>query len=226
VVAERVPYLADVADRIHGTTPREQAIAVEEVRPLLLAVGDPIERSGYMEMVARKLRLDPRILTQSVIGAQGAKDTFGKNRHNMVRTGAKPPSALPSVDVELMAALVRHPEAIGEVRQRLPRWAEAGTMAQVLDRIATHQARELASWLDQIEPPARTWLLEAMTWQGPDGGKVAIDDYVERIKARYDQERYHTLLEQVRHGDMTEDVMKEIQDAVERIRQHKVRKEG
>ncbi len=226
VVDANTPYLAAVAETLHGTTPREKAYAVQTVRPLLMAVSDPVERHGYLEIIARKLRVDLSILAQSAEDSQGAKDTFGKNRHNMRRTGEKPSPTLPSVDVELLAALLRHPQAIPDVRAKVPEWPREGHLETTLDFILTRGTDNLADWIDGVESDGRRLLLEALEWQGPDGGQTAIDDFVERIKERGEQERLQTLQERARQGECAEELMREVRAAMERLGRQKARKEG
>jgi DNA primase len=225
-IQDSKPFVTRVLEGLHGSTPREKASAVELVRPLLLAVSDPIEQAGYVEILARKLRLDHSILAQSLGIIQGDKHTSGKNRHNMGRAGQRPTPTLPSVDVELLAGLLRYPEDIEGVRQQLPDWASQPGISHVLDCISEGQGRPMAEWIDGVEAKARGMVLEANAWQGPDGGHEAIRDYVARIKERYDQEWYHTLQERVRSGENQEDLMRDVQEAMERLRRLKLRKEG
>ena len=225
-VAEGKPYVMAVAETLRGNTPREKAKAVEVVRPLLLAVPDAVEQAGYVEVVARKLRLDQRILTQSLGVTQGDKHTSGKNRHNMGRAMQRPSPTLPSVDVELLAALIRHPDAIPAVRQQVPEWAGQLGVSQALEWIGRDARQPVAAWIDEVDPTVRGMVMQAYTWQGPDGGHEAIEDYVVRIKERYDQERYHTLQERLRSGENQEELMREVREATERLRQLKLRKEG
>ncbi len=225
-VQANTPYLAAVAETLHGATPREKAYAVQAVRPLLMAVSDPVERNGYLEIIARKLRVDPSILAQSTDDSQGVKDTFGKNRHNMRRTGEKPSPTLPSVDVELLAALLKHPEAIPGVRAKVPEWPRDRHLETALDFIVSRGADDLADWIDVVEADARWLVLEALEWQGPDGGQAAIDDFVEWIQQRTEQERLQTLQERVRRGEYAEELMGEVRAAMERLGRQKARKEG
>lgn len=220
----RIPYLTAVVERLSGSTPREKAKAVETVRPLLAAVGDPVERAGYVEIIARRLHVDPLILAQSLGRSQADKHTSGKNRHNMGRAGPK--AVLPSLEVRLVALLLRHPETVGEVRRRVPEWAESPTVAPILDRLEHFGAAVSAAWIDEIEPGCRAMVLEAMAWEGPDGGNEAIGDYLERLEARIDQARWQALVERVRAGETAESVMREVREAAERMNRHKWRKEG
>ncbi|MCL4521834.1 MAG: DNA primase [Firmicutes bacterium] len=225
-VSQARPYVMAVAEGIRASTPRERAQAVEMIRPLLLAVPDVVEQAGYIEVVARMLHIDPSILTQSLGSKQEDKHTSGKNRHNMGRTGQKLSPTLPSVDVELLAALLRHPDAIGEVRKQLPEWTNQEGMSEALEWIAQNAGRGVASWIDGVPSEARGMVMEANAWQGPDGGQAAILDFVARIKERYEQEGYHTLQERVRRGENQEDLMREVREAAERLHQLKRRKEG
>ena len=219
-------FVMAMSERLRGTTPREKAKAVESIRPFLLAVTDAIEQAGYVDVIGRTLRLDRSILTQSLGLAQGDKHTSGKNRHNMGRPAEKSPTTLPGVDVELLAALIRHPEAIDVVQHEVPEWADQLGLSHALKCLQQAGGEATARWIDELDAEARARVLEAHAWAGPDGGPAAISDFVRRIKERYDQERYHILQERVRSGENQEELMREVREATERLRQVKLRKEG
>lgn len=133
---------------------------------------------------------------------------------------------MPSLEVRLVALLLRHPEAVEEVRRRLPEWAADAAVAPILARIEGADAAKAAVWIDEMEPGPRAVMLEALAWQAPDGGKEAIGDYLERMEARRDEARWQALVERVRAGETADSVMREVREAAERMNRHKWRKEG
>lgn len=221
-VGERIPYFEAVfKERLSHSgiqTARGKAELVEELKPLWNALTNPVEQAGYLEMVSRTLRLDQNILAQSFGVAQGFKHTSPKNRHNMERTVSK--GARPSHDVYLLALLVRHPEHVDEVRRELPDWIEKRGLGDVVARVAEGQSpAEISSQIDTMEPGLRSLVLEALTFDGPDGGMRVIKDTVKVIQRREDYVHWQSLIERLRRGESTAQLLEEIQQVQSRIAQ-------
>ncbi len=221
-VDERIPYFEAVfKERLSHSgiqTARGKAELVEELKPLWNALTNPVEQAGYLEMVSRTLRLDQSILAQSFGVAQGFKHTSPKNRHNMERTVSK--GARPSHDVYLLALLIRHPEHVDEVRRELPDWIEKRGLGDVVARIEEGQSpAEISSQIDTMEPGLRSLVLEALTFDGPDGGMRVIKDTVKVIQRREDYVHWQSLIERLRRGESTAQLLEEIQQVQSRIAQ-------
>ncbi|MCL6561930.1 MAG: DNA primase [Firmicutes bacterium] len=222
-VEARVGYLDLLFEELRQVSGiRERAERFAALRPLLEAVPDVVERSGYLESAARILHMDPSILTQGFENAQGEKHTSGKNRHNMVRT--KP--ELPSVVSQLLATLIRHPEEVSRVLAGLPEWQPVPEFERLLTSIAAGEAKEPARWVDSLPEELQPLALEALAWEGPDGGPGAISDYVEALRRAADERRWQRLQERVRRGDETQDVLAEIRELSSRLQRYKVRRGG
>lgn len=221
-VDERIPYFEAVfKERLSHSgiqTARGKAELVEELKPLWNALKNPVEQAGYLEMVSRTLRLDQSILAQSFGVAQGFKHTSPKNRHNMERTVSK--GARPSHDVYLLALLIRHPEHVDEVRRELPDWIEKRGLGDVVARVEEGQSpAEISSHIDTMEPGLRSLVLEALTFDGPDGGMRVIKDTVKVIQRREDYVHWQSLIERLRRGESTAQLLEEIQQVQSRIAQ-------
>lgn len=221
-VDERIPYFEAVfKERLSHSgiqTARGKAELVEELKPLWNALKNPVEQAGYLEMVSRTLRLDQSILAQSFGVAQGFKHTSPKNRHNMERTVSK--GARPSHDVYLLALLIRHPEHVDEVRRELPDWIEKRGLGDVVARVEEGQSpAEISSHIDTMEPGLRSLVLEALTFDGPDGGMRVIKDTVKVIQRREDYVHWQSLIERLRRGESTAQLLQEIQQVQSRIAQ-------
>ncbi len=218
-VEARTPYLTAVLNRVASDptvmTPRGKAQATERLRPLWKAIADPVEQVGYLEQIAQKLRISPSILSQSFGVWQDARHTFGKNRHNMERTEPNP--ARPSsYAVELVQLLLRHPEKALEVLERLREWAEDEALVPVLQDIASGTAgRDPARWIESVDPSLRDLVVAAVHYQGPDGGILAINDYMVAIERQIQLRRWNQLKERIRQGDATPDML----EAVRKLQQ-------
>ncbi len=218
-VEARVPYVTAILNHVATApevmTPRGKASATERLKPLWKAIADPVEQVGYLEQIAQKLRINPSILSQSFGVWQGARHTFGKNRHNMERTESKP--ARPSsYAVELLQLLLRHPEKALEVLDRVREWAEDAALVPVLQDIAAGTAnRDTARWIESVDPALRDVVVAAVHYEGPDGGILAINDYIVAIERQTQLRRWNQLKERIRQGDATPDVL----EAVRKLQQ-------
>ncbi|MCL5116872.1 MAG: DNA primase [Firmicutes bacterium] len=207
-------------------SPRGQAEAVGELKPLIRAVKDPVEQAGYIEMIARAFRVQPRILSQSLGVVQGVRHTIEKNRHNMEVAVSARQTMLP-LDVRLLAVLKNHPDQIERVRQVLPEWAGQTSIAWILEQMSSGRLLEPNQWSEPPEDSQVESLLAAM-WQyhEPDGGNAAIDDLIEALKRRDTERRWQELKERTRQGDTSPELMEEIRRLGARMAQNQLRKEG
>lgn len=199
-------------------TPRGKALVIERFKPLWKVVGDPVEQMGYLEQMAQRLRVNPSILAQSFGVWQDVRHTFGKNRHNMERT-AQVPSHLASHAVRLLALLLRHPDQVPLVMDELREWIKEQGLETVLEDVAQGRAaRDTARWIELLDPSVRTTVMEAVNYQGPDGGTLEIKDYISAITRQRQLQRWNRLKERVyQEGSMAPEVLEEV-----RIEQHRL----
>jgi DNA primase len=74
-----VAYVIDVAtEDLDLTDPKAKTAVVQQVLPLIEDVVDPIEREHYRQLLARRLKLDERILHQVTIPARQKRERPGK----------------------------------------------------------------------------------------------------------------------------------------------------
>lgn len=226
-VEARIPYVTAILNRVAATpevlTPRGKAAATERLKPLWKAIADPVEQMGYLEQIAQKLRINPTILSQSFGVWQGVRHTFGKNRHNMERTEVNP--ARPSsYAVELLQLLLRHPEKALEVLDRVREWVEDAALVPVLQDIADGTAsRDSARWIESVDPSLRDLVVAAVHYQGPDGGILAINDYIVAIERQTKLRRWNQLKERIRQGDATPDVLEAVRKLQKELKTSNIR---
>lgn len=223
---QKKPYVEAAIQRMGQApglmSPRGLAEAVEGLKPLVQAVKDPVEKAGYVELIARTFRVQPRILTQSLGSSQGGRHTIGKNRHNMEVT-ASAKRTIPPLEVRLLTALKNHPDQIERVRHALPEWVDQPAVKYVLDTLASGGTSDVEPLADA---QAESLLVAMGQYHEPDGGNAAIDELVAALERRETERRWQGLRERARQGDTSSELMEEIRRLSARMAQYKVRKEG
>lgn len=207
-------------------SPRGRAEAVETVKPLIQAVKDPVERSGYLEMVSKAFRVQTSILTQSFGSWQGSQHINGKNRHNM-EVAVSAQSSVPTLEVRLLAALKNHPDQIARVKIALPQWAGGKAVAIILEELLQGHFGDPAHWTEQqLDPEVESLMVAVWQYQEPDGGNADIDDLVIAMERRETYADWNRLRERARQGDVSPELMSDIRRIGQRIAQYQGRKEG
>ena len=228
-IQRAVPYVEHEIERAGIQpglmSPRRQADVVDDLKPLIRAVKNPVERAGYADMLAKTLRVHPQILSQSFGSPQEGRHTIGKNRHNMgvtasVRRGQP-------AEVRLLAALMRHPDQTERVRRELPEWAASERIRPVLDDLAQGQVPDPEHWSSTGEHPDVESLYAAI-WQTeePDGGIEAIDDLIWALDREQAHRRYDEIRELIRQGEGSPAIMDEVRRLAARLERYQYRKEG
>ncbi|MDA8204652.1 MAG: DNA primase [Thermaerobacter sp.] len=224
--APYVEHEIERAQRFGGlVSPRRQAETVEHLKPLIRAVKDPIERVGYMEMLAKTLRVHPEILTQSFGSSQEVQHTIAKNRHNMGVTA--PARRGQPTEVRLLAALRRHPDYTERIRQALPEWASEKRIRVILEDLAAGRLADPEHRsFDGADPEVES--LYAAIWHNdePDGGGQAIDELIWALDRERARRRYDEIKEMLRQGPTTPALMDEIRRLGARLERYQYRKEG
>jgi DNA primase len=112
-ITSAVPYIDFLLQRAMGgerpESPVEARRLVDRLRPILLAVSDPLERSRYIQRVARHLGVpEQSVMERLRLGVAGA-------RSRPQRQAAIRPD-VPTHEETLLAILMRHPHLRFEVR--------------------------------------------------------------------------------------------------------------
>ena len=229
-VNRRRPYVEHQIYRLgqspDALSPRGRAEVVEQLKPLVAAIQDSVEQIGYVEVIARVLHVHPGILTQSFGSLQGSRHTIRKNRHNMEVT-VSVSQGVPPLEVRLLAALKSHPDQIERVRKMLPEWANETSVRLILEELALGQLKDPGVWTRTLaDPKVESLLVAIWQYQEPDGGNAAIDDLVNAMEHRQDQDRWHRLMDRARQGELSPELMDDIRSLGKRMGQYPDRKEG
>ncbi len=215
-VERRIPYFEAVlreqlAEPSSSLTARGKADLVETIKPYWKALNDPVEKSGYVEMMAKMLQVDQSILAQSFGMKQGNEHITPKNRHNMERIISNVKRR--SHDVYLLAFLVRHPEHVGKVRETLPEWIIEHDLTKILEDLEQGASvSELTSQIDSMDTNVRSLMLEALAYDGPNGGARAVEDVLKAIKRQHGIDRWNQLMARLKQGENSPELFREIQE--------------
>lgn len=217
------PYVDEVLSQMQSrpefSSPRGKAELVKELRVIWEALPDPVEKTEYLGIIARTMRVQPRILAQSFGVPQGSGHTFEKNRHNMGEASAR---RIPSVDVRLIATLLQSVERLERVNEEVPEWCQRPPINTVLEAIRQGlRAENMAQWAQHLDEAARDLIVEALACDLPDGGIGAIDEYVRAIKLRTYEMRWNEMKERIRQGDTTPELFAEVQSIQQTIQRFK-----
>ncbi|MGC8488932.1 MAG: DNA primase [Clostridia bacterium] len=206
--------------------PAVKAVALRELRPLLLAIDDPVERQGHVELVERLWAIERRILAQALRAGQGGAPNNGRNfRHNMVRQPEK--IGLYKDEVNLLAGLIQFPDQMEGVLTSLPelckdvRWQ---AIVSAWDGVASMPA---ADWVGSLPEGARELASEALLTETP----ITMAGLVELTAAlgqRREEARWQELMRRAAtgaHDPALEQEIRELWPHIQRAKQ-RPRKEG
>ncbi len=175
-IAGALPFAEFLLNRLMGEerpeSPQEARRVVDRIRPVLVAVVDPVERAMYVQRIARRLGVTEQAVLERV--RQGAYVPRG-GRPVVVRAEAPPP------DQTLLAILVQNPLLRAEVRSLPP-----DLFAAALDREA------FLRWLHAEDPreaqpddPVAAHLLELARRRlppfSPDDARRAVKEKISEI---------------------------------------------
>jgi DNA primase len=94
VVAQALPvveyYLRTVVGRYDLASPKDKVAAAREVLPLIREIGSSVERSHYLQELARMLRVDERVLQQEMEGKRPAQRAPATPAERHGRLSAQP----------------------------------------------------------------------------------------------------------------------------------------
>jgi DNA primase len=245
---EAVPYVGwrirqEVPAARRG--PAAKAAAWRRIRPLLLAVADPVEREGHIQLVERLWAVEPGSLAQALRKAQGGGEYKGGNfRHNMGRqpekfglttdrdraAGRPSPPGHPGRqkdDVNLLGWLIQFPDEMEGVLATLPELCKDMRWADIVAAWPHLGQMSVADWVGQLPDGARELAAEAAMVEGPASAE-AVRALAQALKRRRQEERWQELQNRAAAGPVNPDLEREILALWSQIREAKQtpRKEG
>jgi DNA primase len=115
VIAEARPivdyYLALVGREEDLTTARGKANAVERLAPLIYEIANPIEREHYVQLLARLIQADERLVAEQVAALGRSKGAQGAGGREQEAGGGRQRVEIPQGDTELWASSEVAPSA-------------------------------------------------------------------------------------------------------------------
>ena len=169
-------YLDQLTRELDLESARGRADAVERLAPLVGALGSPVERAHYVQQLARKIGLEPRVVEQVIdqvrrgrpatrpgaalaqlpgaLVGPAASSTMLSREDHLLSLLLRYPSIKTAVESELSKDIAQFPEIGGDIR---------GSIAESLSHIENRQLWQ--TWLhhisaaspnEQPQPPA--WL--------------------------------------------------------------------
>ncbi|MFN7975345.1 MAG: DNA primase [Acidobacteriota bacterium] len=118
--------------------PRFRARIITELRPLLLASGNPVERQSYVQIVADRLKVDERAVMESLRATSGP--SVAPRTVPVVGTVPSEPSAT-MAERQLLVALLRDPSLASELSAVLSPQDFSAPGARMLSAIRDLAAR-------------------------------------------------------------------------------------
>jgi DNA primase len=174
-----------VASTLDLSQPRQRSQAVEELLPLLAAIGDRIVQAHYLQRLARLAQVSEQVLHQMLL-RQGRKQGRGREA---AAQGEAVPAVRPLRDAReeyLLALLVRHRELrqdglalspelfwYSENRQLLQAWQQCPDLEEMRQAIAAELEEHLQRIAAMNVPPF-----------DEQGAKAALYDCLRRLKQR------------------------------------------
>ena len=151
-VRDAPPYAEFLLNRIMAAStadsPAEARLVVDRLRPVLLAVRDPVERSTYIQRIARRLAVSEDAVLERV--RQGLPQ--GRPRPAGAPAG---PGPSPSPEEALLAILVRYPHLRTEFRNYPVSLFTTAIVREVFQRWVSGEDFDLSPSDDPVVAAAR-----------------------------------------------------------------------
>ncbi len=226
---EPVLYLTRrIQERAHDVRrdPAAKAAALRDLRPLLLAVDDPVERQGHVELLQRLWAVEPRVVAQALRRGQGRTPNGGPSgRPDMARPPEK--VGVSRDEVNLLAGLIQFPDQMEGVLTTLPelcndaRWQAIAAAWDGRDRMPT------ADWVGSLPEGARELASEAVLSDAPVSAD-SLTDLARALGQRRQEARWQDLVRRAAsgpHDPALEDEIRELWPHIQEAKR-RPRKEG
>lgn len=196
-VQGRMPYLArrirdgQAAVHVH---PEAKARAVREMRELLDAMADAVERTEYAALLERAWGVEQKILSQPSRAKQGpAGNNSEKTRHNMRRSEVN--LGPQGVEVNLLASLIQFPDLMEGVLAALPELCRDPRWEAIRDHwpaLAQEGAASLATWMVRLPPAAQELVTAAAAVPWPVSGDLVME-LAQQVKTQWREREWRHL---------------------------------
>ena len=171
LVAQALPvveyYLRTVVSKYDLASPKDKVAAAREVLPLIREIGSSVERSHYLQELARMLRVDERVLQQEMEGKRPAQRGPATPAERYGRLSAQPGLTF-GLEQYVLLLLHRRPDLLAAMSTLLTGLGldplsgedfgqvEARALFELLARqIAQYNALDADRLRQDMEPPLR-----------------------------------------------------------------------
>ena len=188
-------------------TAKGKADAVRALGPLIVEIGDRVERTHYLQQLARMVQVDERALWQQIRQETGHRPSSRPARPQQAVGQAD--RALLGLDEYCLSLALRHPDLVALADAALQECEEEPLHAEDLGR-----------------PEDRVILAAWQHWLANDGSRDAQAEFYDTLDEHL-QERITTLLQAQKDQPLTPDdlVRNKVVDAVTRLRLQNLQRE-
>jgi DNA primase len=200
-------YFQTLTKDLDLTSGQDKGEAVRRLGPLVAEVGDRVQRTHYVQQLARMVRMDERDLWQQIKETTGAKQPRHRSRH---KAPPEEPKTQPlSLDAHCLSFILYYPQLLPVIDAMLLKSQEEGLRGEDLSR--PEDQAILNAW--------RRWLSEGGTPDARAGFYDTLDDQL--------QYRVDSLIEaREQEPDAPDDLVHDkVMDAITRLRLQNLRRE-
>ena len=225
-------YLDQLTRELDLQSAKGRADAVERIAPLVAALGSPVERAHYVQQLAGKIGLEPRVVEQVVqqvrrgrpaerlgapsadlpaaLAGPAASSTMLSREDHLLSLLLRYPSIKSAVESELSKELAQFPEIGGDIR---------GSVAESLTHIENQQLWQ--SWLHYISAASPNEQSQAAAWL------ETLDPYLKerakRLLTYQEEPELPTFNRQYHAGELANKIAVELRKSVVANRQNQIK---
>ncbi len=160
-----IEFIIDaIVTKVNLESATEKSLAVEKLTPLLLEIKDPVRHAHYVERLAHHLKIDPRVLEDTIRKTR----TLRKAPTKAAATGqiaVVPPLSSP-VEQYCLALLFQYPELQTETTELSPECFEQSENRELFLR--WQRGTELADLKKELDAPLREYMEGLLSKEIPD----------------------------------------------------------
>ena len=224
-----IPFMMETAIENHGLTIDGKVRIVNELKPAIHAIGDPVARSLRVKHLAERIGVDETVILQKIRHAAPAAARAGWMKGRQDRDNAPPPAPVRGetyrLERQMVAMMLQFPEMIADIeRRRLMDHFTDPALAEIGKDIVAHFARaggDIAGLLSRWEDPGKKAVVARLSltdehWDR-DGCTSLINQFADSIRRRD-----KALLKRIEAAEKSGDV--NLLAALLREKQHEARR--